>query len=86
MRKEEHLSLNELHPRKKGRSLFLEKKLDKAVQEYILRLRDRGCPVNIHMVIATARGIAQAMDWTRLAEYGGSATLTNPGLSLFLRE
>ena len=76
LREEEDLSVNELQPKKKGRSLVLGKKLDNAVQEYILKLRERGCPINTHLIIAAARGIAQAMDRTRLAEYGGSATLT----------
>lgn len=76
LREEEDLSVNELQPKKKGRSLLLGKKLDSAVQEYILKLRERGCPINTHLTIAAARGIAQAMDRTRLAEYGGSATLT----------
>ena len=76
LREEEDLSVNELQPKKKGRSLLLGKKLDNAVQEYILKLRERGCPINTHLIIAAARGIAQAMDRTRLAEYGGSATLT----------
>ena len=35
--REEDLSVNELQPKKKGRSLLLEKKLDNAVQEYILK-------------------------------------------------
>ena len=76
MREEEDLNVNELHPKKKGRSLLLGKKLDNVVQEYILKLRERGCPINTHLIIAAARGIAQAMDRTRLAEYGGAATLT----------
>ena len=32
------LSINELHPKKKGRLLLLGKNLDKALQEYILNL------------------------------------------------
>ena len=39
LREEEDLSVNELQPKKKGRSLLLGKKLDNAVQEYILKLR-----------------------------------------------
>ena len=72
----EDLSVNELQPKKKGRSLLLGKKLDNAVQEYILKLREHRCPINTHLTIAAARGITQVMDWIRLAEYGGSATLT----------
>lgn len=76
LREEEDLSVNKLQPKKKGRSLLLGKKLDNAVQEYILKLRERGCPINTHLVITAARGIAQAMDRTRLVEYGGPATLS----------
>ena len=76
LREEEDLSVNELQPKKKGRSLLLGKKLDNAAQEYILKLRECGCPISIHLIIAATRGIAQAMDRTRLAEYGGPATLT----------
>ena len=46
------------------------------MQEYILKLREHGYPVFTELVVAAARGIAQAMDWTRLAEYGGLAMLT----------
>ena len=76
LREEEDLSVNELQPKKKGRSLLLGKRLDNAVQEYILKLREHGCPINTHLVIAAARGITQAMDRTRLVEYGGPATLS----------
>ena len=76
LREEDNLSVNELQPKKKGRSLLLGKKLDNAVQEYILKLRECGCPISTHLIIAATRGIAQAMDRTRLAEYGGPATLT----------
>ena len=75
--REEDLSVNELQLKKKGRSLLLGKRLDNAVQEYILKLRKCGCPINTHLIIAATRGIAQAMDRTRLAEYGGPATMTN---------
>ena len=40
--------------------MFLGKRLDDAVQEYILKLREHGCPVNNELVVAAARGIAQA--------------------------
>ena len=76
LRKEEDCSVNEIQPKKKGRSLLLGRKLDTAVQNYILKLREHGCPINAHLTVAAARGIVQAMDRTKLAEYGGSATLT----------
>ena len=43
--REEDLSVNELQPKKSGRSLLLGKNLDNAVQEYILKLRECGCPI-----------------------------------------
>ena len=73
--REEDLSVNELQHKKKGRLLLLGKKLDNAVQEYILKLRECGYPINTHLVIAVARGIMQAMNQTRLAECNGSAVL-----------
>ena len=79
------MSVNKLQPKKRGRSLLLGKKLDNAVQEYILKLRECGCPINTHLIIAAARGITQAMDHTRLIEYGGSATLTTSWAKSFLK-
>ena len=46
------------------------------MQECILKLREFGYPVYTELVVATARGIAQAMDQTRVAKYGGLAMLT----------
>ena len=79
LREEEDQTVDELHPKKKDRSLLLGKKLDTAVQEFILRLREYGCPVNTQLVIAACcqRHKAQAMDRTRLVEAGGPAILTN---------
>ena len=52
--------------RKKAGDCFLGKSLIMLYKSTIIT----------HLVIATARGIAQAMGWTRLVEYGGSATVT----------
>ena len=76
LREKEDQTVDELHPKKKDRSLLLGKKLDIAVQEYILKFREYWCPVNTQLVIVAARGIVQAMDQTRLAEASGPATLT----------
>ena len=73
--------VNELQPKKKGRSLLLGISL----MEYILKLRECGCPVNTHVVITAARGAAQDMDQTRLAEYGGPDTLTTSWVKSFLK-
>ena len=55
---------------------MLGKTLNDAVQSYILKLRERGCPVNTEIVKAAAREIVQTMETTRLAEYSGPATLS----------
>ena len=81
LREEEDLTISELSLKKKGRPLLLRRKLDEAVQEYVLKLRDHGCPINTSIVIAVAKGLGEVMDLTRLAKYGGPATLTVPWAS-----
>ena len=63
-------------PKKRGRPVILGKTLDNPVQEYILKLRERGCAVSTEIIRAAAKGPVQAMDITSLAENGGSATLS----------
>ena len=75
-REENESPVTSLPPMKRGRPLILGKTLDDAVQEYILKLREGGCPVNTEIVRAAAKGLIQAMDRTRLAECGGPATLS----------
>ena len=77
-REEDELSVTRLPPKKRGRPLLLGKTLDAAVQDYIVKLRERGCPVNTEILRAAAKGLVRAMDATRLAEYGGPATLSVP--------
>ena len=74
--REEDLTVTELHPKKRGKNLLLGEKLDTAVPDYVLKLREYGCPVDTYLVVAAAKGITQAMDRTRLAEAGGPVTLT----------
>ena len=57
LREEEDLTVQELPLKKRGRPLLLGKKLDEAVQQYILKLREHGCPINTVIVLAVARGI-----------------------------
>ena len=78
LREEDDSAISELHIKKKGRPFLLERKLDDAVQEYLLKLRDHGCPINTSIVIAVTRGLEEVIDRTRLAKYGGPATLTVP--------
>ena len=41
-----------------------------------MKLKERGCPVNMEIVRVVAKGVVKAMDTTRLAECGGPATLS----------
>jgi len=63
----------------------LGKNLDVAVQEYVLKLREVGCPVNTDVTIAAAQGILQAMEASRLAKNGGPATLSLPWAKSLLK-
>ena len=63
---------------KKGRPLLLERELDEAEQEYVLKLRDHGCTINTSIVIAVAKVLGEVMDLARLVKYGGPVTLTVP--------
>ena len=85
LREEDDSAISELHIKKKGRPLLLGRKLDDAVQEYLLKLRDHGCPINTSIIIAVTRGLGEVIDQTRLAKYGGPATLTVPWAKLLLK-
>ena len=85
LREEEDLTVEELPLKKRGTPLLLGKKLDEAVQQYILKLREHGCPINTVIVLAVARGIVKSMERTRLAEYGGPTTLTTPWAKSLLK-
>ena len=85
LREEEDLTVEELPLKKRGRPLLLGKKLDEAVQQYIIKLREHGCPINTVIVLAIARGIVKSMERTRLAEYGGPTTLTTPWAKSLLK-
>ena len=69
--------LSSVHPKKRGKPLLLGKKIDAVVQEYILKLRECGSPVNSAVVQAVAEGVLLAMDRTSLAQYGGHIKLSN---------
>ena len=55
LREEEDLTVGDLPFIKICQPLLLGKNLDKQVQEYILKLREHGCTVNMMVVIAAAR-------------------------------
>lgn len=73
---EDGSEIKELHPRKRGRKVVLGEKMDAMVMCYIRRMREKGCVINTAIVKAGARGILMSQDRTRLAEFGGPATLT----------
>ena len=55
---------------------MLGDKIDVMVQQYIHKLRVKGCSINTATVISGARGILKSQDKMSLAEFGGPATLT----------
>ena len=65
----------ELFPKKRGRPLMLGEKLDRMVQNYILKTREKGGTITTAIVIAGAKGIVKSIDRSLLAEFGGPATL-----------
>ena len=69
--------LSSVHPQKQGKPLLLGEKIDTVVQEYILKLCERGSPVNSTVVQAVAEGALLAMDKTSLVQYGGHIKLSN---------
>ena len=81
LREEEDLTAEELPLKKRGRPLLLGKQLDEALQQYIIKLREHGCPINT----VIARGIVKSMERTQLAEYGGPTTLTTPWAKSLLK-
>ena len=50
--------------------------MDGMVRAYITRMREKGCVINTSIVKAAARGILLSQEKSRLAEFGGPATLT----------
>ena len=73
---EDDTSISELPTKKRGRPPLLGEKLDMIVQNYIMKMRHNKVTINTAIVIASAKGIVESMDRTRLSQYGGPATLT----------
>ena len=69
--------LSSVHPKKRSKPLLFGKKIDAVVEEYILKLRECGSPVNSAVIQAVAEGVLLAMDRTSLAQYGGHIKLSN---------
>jgi len=85
LREEDDLTISAMPVKKKRRPLLLGKKLDDAVKEYNLKLRDHGCAINTTVVIAVARGLGTVLERTRLVKYGGPATLSIPWAKSLLK-
>jgi hypothetical protein len=68
--------VQELHQRKRGRQMLLGETLDYMVRCYINRMREKGAIINTNIVKTSARGIFLSQERSRLAEFGGPATLT----------
>ena len=60
-----------------SRNVLLGKKIDAVVQDYILKLRECGSPLNSAVTQAVAEGVLLAMDRMSLAQYGGRIKLSN---------
>ena len=69
-------TISELHLKKRGRKLLLGDKLDSMVQRYITDTWKVGGAISTAIVRAGARGILLSQDRSRLAEFGGPATLS----------
>ena len=69
-------SIPEIPEKKRGRPLLLGEDLESQVKQFILELRDHGSPVSTEVVVAAAKGIAQAKDAILLVENGGAIDIT----------
>ena len=65
--------------------MLLGKKLDKQVQEYILKLQEYGCAVNTTIVIAATRDLGRIIDYIHFNANGGPATLSVPWATSLLK-
>ncbi len=81
----DNVSVDVLPFKKRGRPLLLGDKIDKAVQNYIIKLREKGAPITSAVVVASAKGLPTCMDRTRLHEFGGPATISPAWAQSILR-
>ncbi len=72
---EDYTMIDTLPSKKRGKPLIVGERIDAAIQEYVLEVRRHNGSINTAVVCAGARGLLKSMDATRLAEYGGPATL-----------
>ena len=70
------VSIPKMPERKRGRPLILGKDLESQVRQFILELKEHGSPVSTAIVVAAAKGIAEAKDPAILAENNGPINLT----------
>ena len=85
LEEEDDPTVSELHLKKRGRKLRLGDKLELMVQRYIADTQKVGGAVSTAVVRAGARGISLIQDRSRLAEFGGPATLSKAWPVLLLR-
>ena len=82
---ESDTTISVLNVKKRGRKLLLGDKTDLMVQKYIADIRRVGGAVSTAIVRAGARGILLSQDRTRLAEFGGPATLSKAWATSLLK-
>lgn len=69
--RDEEDEIQELPTKKRGRPLLLGEEIDKQVQLYIKKIRDRNGSVSNRLVVAGAKGIVKAHNKSLLVENGG---------------
>ena len=77
-KRDDSCDVDELPLRKRGRPFLLGDRLDRMVQEYLLKLRDGGGVVSARVVVGAAQGIVKAYDKSKLEEFGGHILLNRP--------
>ena len=75
-RKHEPVEIEELPQKRRGRPLLLGEELEDEVKFFIKVSREKGTIVNMHIVIATARGVVISHDANLLFENGGYTEIT----------
>ena len=77
--------VKKLTTKKQGRPVVLGERLDSMVQSYVLSLREKGCAIDISVVISAARGIVKSLQRSQLVEYGGPVELRKSWARSFLK-
>ena len=85
LEEEDDPTVSELYLKKRGRKLLLGDKLELMAQRYIANTRKVGGAVSTAVVRAGARETSLIQDRSRLAEFGGPATLSKAWAVSLLR-